>query len=141
MNNTTGVRGFRLVVTPGRGETFGVTLEESCGGSITAPVIAATPEQTGRVVDALFAAIRKAGHLPGALAFKPKTPIRLGEAEGVRLALTLLATRPIAKHERVRAIVVGINAMSAEETYYWYSKCMGLDGTRARKALRTLLAD
>ncbi|SCQ62930.1 Hypothetical protein PFR_JS9-2_1587 [Propionibacterium freudenreichii] len=31
--------------------------------------------------------------------------------------------------------------MSVEETYYWYSKCMGLDGNRARKALRTLLAD
>ena len=24
--------------------------------------------------------------------------------------------------------------MSVEETYYWYSKCMGLDGNRARKA-------
>ena len=36
-----GVRGFRLVVTPGRGETFGVTLEETYGengGTITAPV-------------------------------------------------------------------------------------------------------
>lgn len=139
-----GVRGFRLVVTPGRGETFGVTLEESYGdngNSITAPVIATTPAQTGRVVDALFVAIRKAGHQPSVLAFKRKAPIRLGEAEGVRLALTLLATQPIAKHERVRALVAGINAMSVEETYYWYSKCMGLDGTRARKALRTLLAD
>ena len=53
----------------------------------------------------------------------------------------MLATQPIAKHERVRALVAGINAMSVEETYYWYSKCMGLDGNRARKALRTLLAD
>ena len=58
-----------------------------------------------------------------------------------RLALVLLASQPIAKHERVRALVAGINAMSVEETYYWYSKCMGLDGNRARKALRTLLAD
>ena len=34
-----GVRGFRLVITPGRGETFGVTLQESYGengGAITA---------------------------------------------------------------------------------------------------------
>ena len=53
----------------------------------------------------------------------------------------LFTTQPIAKHERVRALVAGINAMSVEETYYWYSKCMGLDGNRARKALRTLLAD
>ncbi|WP_282837859.1 DUF7680 family protein [Microbacterium flavum] len=139
-----GVRGFRLVVMPGRGEAFGVTLEESYGengSSITAPVITATPVQAGRVVDALFVAVRKAGHQPSVLAFKRKAPIRLGEAEGVRLALVLLATQPIAKHERVRALVAGINAMSVEETYYWYSKCMGLDGNRARKALRTLLAD
>ena len=139
-----GVRGFRLVVTPGRGEAFGVTLEESCGengGAITAPVSTATPAQAGRVVDALFVAVRKAGYQPSVLAFKRKAPIRLGEAEGVRLALVLLATQPIAKHERVRALVAGINAMSVEETYYWYSKCMGLDGNRARKALRTLLAD
>lgn len=139
-----GVRGFRLVVTPGRGEAFGVTLEESYGengSSITAPVSAATPVQAGRVVDALFVAVRKAGHQPSVLAFKRKSPIRLGEAEGVRLALVLLATQPIAKHERVRELVAGINAMSVEETYYWYSKCMGLGGNRARKALRTLLAD
>lgn len=135
-----GVRGFRLVITPGRGETFGVTLEESYGEN-TAPVSTVTPVQAGRVVDALFVAIRKAGHQPSVLAFRRKAPIRLGEAEGVRLALVLLATQPIAKHERVRALVAGINAMSVEETYYWYSKCMGLDGNRARKALRTLLAD
>lgn len=139
-----GVRGFRLVVTPGRGETYGVTLEETYGengGTIAAPVSVATPVQVGRVVDALFVAIRKAGQRPSVLAFNRKAPIRLGEAEGVRLALVLLATQPIAKHERVRALVAGINAMSVEETYYWYSKCMGLDGNRARKALRTLLAD
>lgn len=139
-----GVRGFRLIVTPGRGETFGVMLEETYGengGTITAPVSTATAGQAGRVVDALFAAVRKAGHQPSILAFERKAPIRLGEAEGVRLALVILATQPIVKHERVRALVAGINAMSTEETYYWYSKCMRLDGNRARKALRTLLAD
>ena len=31
--------------------------------------------------------------------------------------------------------------MSTEETYYWYSKCIGVDAARARRALRTLLAD
>ena len=120
-------------------ETFFHTRES--GGTITAPVSTATPVQTGHVVDALFVAIRQAGHQPSVLAFKRKAPIRLGEAEGVRLALVLLATQPITKHERVRALVTGINAMSIEETYYWYSKCTGLDGNCARKALRTLLAD
>ncbi|KDA05278.1 hypothetical protein DC31_17195 [Microbacterium sp. CH12i] len=139
-----GVRGFRLIVTAGRGETFGVTLEETygeSGGAIAAPVTTTTPVQTGRVVDAVFVAIRNAGHQPSVLAFKRKAPVHLGEAEGVRLALVMIATQPIAKHERVRALVAGINAMSVEETYYWYAKCMGLDGNRARKALRILLSD
>jgi hypothetical protein len=139
-----GVRGFRLLVAPGRGESYGVSLEETYGETgtvITAPVTAATPVQTGRVFDALFAAVRRAGHQPSVLTFTRKAPIRLGEAEGVRLALVLLATQPINKHERVRALVAGINAMSTEETYYWYSKCIGVDANRARKALRILLAD
>lgn len=139
-----GVRGFRLVVTPGRGESYGVWLEETYGETgtiITAPVSTVTPLQTGRVVDAVFAAVRRAGHQPSVLAFTRKTPIRLGEAEGVRLALIFLTTQPVIKHERVRALVAGINAMSTEETYYWYSKCIGVDANRARKALRTLLAD
>ncbi|WP_146083600.1 hypothetical protein [Rathayibacter sp. AY1C7] len=121
-----------------------MTLEEiygENGSTMATPISTATPVQSGRIVDALFVAIRKAGHQPSVLAFKRKAPIRLGEAEGVRLALVLLTTQPIAKHERVRALVAGINAMSTEETYYWYSKCVGLDGNRARKALRTLLAE
>ncbi len=140
----TGVRGFRLIVQPGRGETYGLTIEETYGevGSVLATaVVALTPQQTGRVVDALFAAIRRSGHQPSVLTFTRKVPIRLAEPDGVRLALILLATQPIAKHERVRALVAGINTMSTEETYYWYSKCIGVDANRARKALRALLSD
>jgi hypothetical protein len=139
-----GVRGFRLVVEPGRGESYGVSLEETYGETgtvIAAPVTTATSVQTGRVVDVLFSAVRRAGHQPSVLAFTRKTPIRLGEAEGVRLALVLFVTQPVSKHERVRALVAGINAMSTEETYYWYSKCIGVNAGRARKALRILLAD
>ncbi len=139
----TGVRGFRLIVQPGRGETYGLTIEETYGevGSVLATaVVTLTPQQTGRVIDALFAAIRGSGH-QSVLTFTRKAPIRLAESYGVRLSLILMATQPIAKHERVRALVAGINAMSTEETYYWYSKCIGIDANRARKALRTLLSD
>lgn len=139
-----GVRGFRIRVQPGRGDALGLMIEETYGdtGSVLATtVLTSTPQQTARVFDAVFAAVKRAGHQPGVLAFTRKAPIRLGEAEGVRLALTLLATQPIAKHQRIRALVAGVNAMSTEETYYWYSKCIGVDGVRARKALRILLSD
>lgn len=137
-------RAFRITLTPGRGETYGIVLEETYGENghtLASPVTTAKPAQTGRVVDAVFAAVRGSGHAPSVLAFSRTKPIRLDEPDGVRLALILLATLPITKHERVRALVAGINSMSIEETYYWYSKCRGVDGPRARRALRVLLAD
>ncbi|MFE3223618.1 hypothetical protein [Nocardia sp. NPDC059228] len=139
-----GVRGFCLIVKPGPGETYGLTIEETYGevaSVLAAAVVTLAPQQTARVVDALFAAVKRSGHQSSVLAFTRKAPIRLTEPDGVRLALILLATQPIAKYERVRALVAGINAMSTEETYYWYSKCIGVDANRARKALRTLLSD
>lgn len=137
-------RAFRITVKPARSDTFGLVLEETYGDNgytLATQVTTATPAQTGRISDAVFAAVRGSGHAPSVVAFKRKAPIRLEEPDGVRLALILLTTQPVAKHVRVRALVAGVNAMSTEETYYWYSKCIGTDAARARKALRILLAD
>lgn len=137
-------RAFRITVIPSKSDTYGLILEETYGENghtLAAQVTTATPTQSGRIADAIFAAVRGSGHAPSVLAFSRKTPIRLDEAEGVRLALILLATQPVAKHARVRALVAGVNALSTEETYYWYSKCIGTDASRARRALRILLAD
>lgn len=137
-------RAFRITVVPGKNDSYGLVLEETygdTGNALAAPVVATTPAQTGRITDAVFAAARGSGHSPSVLAFNRKAPIWIGEADGVRLALILLATQPISKHARVRAIVAGLNAMSVEETYYWYSKCIGTEASRARRALRTLLAN
>jgi hypothetical protein len=81
------------------------------------------------------------GHQPGVLATDRDTPVTLDEVAGVRLALTLLATQPISRHDRIRALVAGVNAMSVEESYYWYAKCVRPEAARARRALRLLLAD
>lgn len=137
-------RAFRITVRPVKSDTFGLLLEESYGVNgqpLALPITLATPAQTGRVADAVFAAIRGSGHTPSVLAFNRKAPIRLDEPEGVRLALILFTTQPVVKHARVRALVAGVNAMSTEETYYWYSKCIGAEASRARRALRTLLAE
>jgi hypothetical protein len=137
-------RAFRLTVHPDKGDTYGVSLEETYGDNgqaLATSVIATSANQTRRVIDAVVAAVRASGHEPSLLAFTRKTPIRLDEAAGVRLALTMLTIQPVSKHERVRALVAGINAMSVEETYYWYAKCLGLNPQRASRALRVLLAD
>lgn len=137
-------RAFRIMINPGPADSYGLTLDETYGDNgrtLTNTVVCTTPAQTGRVLDALLAAVRASGHPASALAFGRDKPVLLDEAPGVRLTLTLLATQPVTKHQRLRAIVAGVNAMSIEETYYWYSKCLGPDAPRARKALRTLLAD
>lgn len=144
LKSVNGARAFQITVNPGKNDTFGLLLEDSFGVNghqLRALITTATPTQTGRVADAVFAAIRGSGHTPSVLAFNRQTPIPLDEPEGVRLALILLTTQPIMKHARVRALVAGVNAMSTEETYYWYSKCIGFEASRARRALRILLAD
>jgi len=56
---------------------------------------------------------------------------------GLRLALILTAVKPLSRHDRIEAIGQGIQAMSAEEAYYWFSKCSaGSDSVRAQKASR-----
>lgn len=138
-----GARAFRLVLHPER-EIYGVSLDETYGPTrqgLTSPVVRTSGRQTGRVIDAVLAAVRVSGHPASVLAFDRAEPIIVNEAAGVRLALILLTTQPVTRHDRVRAIVAGIHAMSIEETYYWYAKCIGLDAPKARKALRVLLAD
>lgn len=136
-------RTFRLTVQPAKADTFGVNLSEAEGTTDgpSTPVVTATAAQTGRVLDAVLTAVKGSGHQAGRLAVKRDQPIPLDEAEGVRLAVILLATQPINVNERIRRIVAGVNFMSIEETYYWYAKCVGPNQAQARKAIRILLAD
>ena len=137
------IRTFRLTVNPGDKENYGIDLIETYGTGLgpTTVVITATPAQVSRVTDAVISALKASGHTPGRIATQRDEPIPLDEIAGVRLALTLFATQPITKHDRLRALVAGVNSMSVEETFYWYAKCVGADASRARRALRILIAD
>src|SRR5699024_4991592 len=87
-----GVRGFRLVVKPGRGEAFGVTLEESYreySDAITAQNNAESPAIAGRIMDVMIDDISKAVHQQNVLAINRKSPIRLADKEANILALEL----------------------------------------------------
>ena len=71
-----------------------------------------------------------------------REPFHLDELTGVRLGLVFLAVKRISKANRVEAISQGIRLMTAEELYYWYSKCTGgPTAERAQKALRVLLSE
>lgn len=137
-------RTFQLVAGPPTAKgTYGVRMFEAYGPNarLATLVVNASPAQTGRVADVIIATARRAGHRSADIAAKNGSTITLDEATGVRLCLTLLATQPITRGERIRAIVAGIDDMSVEETYYWYAKCVGPRAASARKAIRILLAD
>jgi hypothetical protein len=96
------------------------------------------------VADHLLAALRANDYKATDLARAAGVgePFYLDELSGLRLALILTAVKPLARHDRIEAIGQGVQAMSAEEAYYWFSKCSaGADAVRAQKALRILLAD
>jgi hypothetical protein len=94
------------------------------------------------VADHLLQALRAAGYRATDLARAGRErPFYLDEPTGVRLALVLMAVKPLARPDRMEAIAEGIRAMGDEEAYYWFSKCSaGPDPQRAQRALRVLLA-
>ncbi|RLC88125.1 MAG: hypothetical protein DRI79_07885, partial [Chloroflexi bacterium] len=95
------------------------------------------------VADHLLSALRASGHKATDLARAAgrDRPFYLDEPTGVRLALILLAVKPLARHDRIEAIGRGVQAMGDEEAYYWFSKCSaGPEARRAQKALRVLLS-
>jgi len=95
------------------------------------------------VADHLLNALRTNGYKATDLARAAGSdePFYLDELTGLRLALILLAVKPLARHDRIEAIGQGVQAMGNEEAYYWFSKCSaGSDALRAQKALRILLA-
>ncbi len=137
-------RTFKVAALPPTAKgTYGLRIYETYGpdAQLSHLVVGSSPAQTARVIDVLLTATRRAGNTPSDLAGKDGGTVTLDEATGVRLSLTLLATQPIIRSERIRSLVAGIEAMSVEETYYWYAKCVGPNAAAARKAIRILLAD
>jgi hypothetical protein len=93
------------------------------------------------VSDHVLDSLREAGYKATDLSPSRRAPFHLPEAVGVRLGLVFLAVKPLSKLDRIEAISHGIRQMTAEELYYWYSKCTAADtAERAQKALRILLA-
>ena len=135
------IRGFRLLVTPTDG-TYGLALEETNGRPEHTVLVARVEAKHVRaVLPAVMVAVKSSGHLRTALGAQRKEPVVLNEEAGVRLALVLIATDRVSKPRRIDNMLGGVNNMAVEEAYYWYSKCMGADAGRVRKALRMFLAE
>jgi hypothetical protein len=93
------------------------------------------------VFDRIADAVRECGGRPSDLRRDRRAPFPLNEETAVRLGLLFLAIKPLRKTARIEAIRNATAAMSPEEAYYWYAKCVhGATGRRAQRALRILLA-
>jgi hypothetical protein len=136
-------RGFRLLVRPEGPDAYGLRLEETNGRPAIPPVLVGELDwkATQRILPSVMAAVRASRLARSVLGPQRHKPIALDESAGVRLALVLVATGPVSKHGRVDAMAAAVADMSTEEAYYWYAKCMGPQASRARRALRLLLAE
>ena len=135
------IRGFQLLVAPGE-SAYGLALEETNGRPEHTVLVAKADEQHVRaVLPAVMDAVKASGHQRTTLGPQRKAPIVLSEEAGVRLALVLIATDRVSKPRRIDSMLGGVNNMAVEEAYYWYSKCMGADAGRVRKALRMFLSE
>lgn len=133
-------RTFMLTVHPDDSGGYSLDLSESTNnnnrsiGTLKGPILE-------RMRPSVLSAVTKSSHQRTALTPRRRAPITLTEDAGIRLALTLLAVKPLAKPVRVEAIRQGIDIMTSEEALYWYANCTGINSKRALKALRILLAD
>jgi hypothetical protein len=94
------------------------------------------------IADQVLDALRENGYKATDLRVSRQQPFYLTEESGVRLGLLFLAVHPLRRMERVEMISHGLRQMTAEELYYWYSKCTGItNGDRALRAMRLLLAE
>ena len=94
------------------------------------------------MTETLLNTLKKHGYRPTELSPPRIKPFSLNETSGVRLGLLFFTLKPLRKVSRMEEIVAGIDRMSDEEAYYWYSKCTnGRNALRSRKALRILLSE
>ena len=135
------IRGFQLLVAPGEGD-YGLALEETNGRlEHTVLVARADAKHVRAILPAVMEAVKASGHQRTTFGSQRKAPVVLSEEAGVRLALVLLATDRVSKPRRIDNMLGSVNNMAVEEAYYWYSKCMGAEASRVRKALRMFLAE
>ncbi|MCB0857326.1 MAG: hypothetical protein KDB57_04295 [Solirubrobacterales bacterium] len=132
---------FELEATESGGsERIGIRLTEAGSSSGHRLQIRLGSSPTERISNSLTNALRESKIKPGQLSPRRKAPLALVEEAGVRLALVMVATKPVSLRRRVTEIEEGIAAMSTEETYYWYSKCTGAERNRSQRALRLLVS-
>lgn len=139
---------FELHVAPLAGRQYGLALIQILGASAARNedpeqrlVVRIWGSAMQAVFDRIVEAVKATGGRASDIRAERKAPFPLDEERAVRLGLLFLAIKPLRKLARMEAIRDATATMSAEEAYYWYSKCSSpVTGRRATKAFRILLA-
>jgi len=134
-------RRFELQLQPTLArDDWGFRLSETFGDAREA-VVKVDATRAAQFRRAVLEAVEASGYAPAAVSPRRCRPFNLQQGPGVRLALTVCASLPVARPLRRRAIVDGVGALSPEEALYWYARASGPERGRALRALRLLLAD
>ena len=134
-------RRFELLLQPSEaGDDWGFSLSETFAGAAEA-VAHVSARRATSYRRAVLDAVQASGYPTAAVSPRRRHPFSLAQAPGVRLALTVNASLPVARPLRRSAIADGVLRMSPEEALYWYARTCGEGKQRALRALRLLLAD
>ena len=134
-------RRFELRLQPtSAGDGWGFCLDETTG-STAYPVARVGPSRAVGYRRSVVEAVAASGYADTAVSPRRRRPFNLAQNPGVRLALTVAASKPVARPLRRRMIAEAVGAMSPEEALYWYAQSTGPTGGRALRALRLLLAE
>lgn len=136
-------RSFELkVVSRGNGD-YGLALYELQTGRQDAELVERIwGDPLHMISDRILRAVRNGGVRPSSVGPRRKEPIPLREEDAVRTGVLFLALKPMRKLSRIEAIAERVSAMEPEELWYWYAKVTSpVNGRRARRALRLLLAE
>ena len=135
---------FSLEVLPRDEHGYGVALHQvrrNGPGPEPVRVVRAWGMPLRAVTDAVLQALKDSGYRQDDLRPSRRAPFHLREQVGVRLALLLLAVKPLRRHVRIEQVAEGVRRMPDEEAYYWYSKCADRrNGRKAQHALRVMFS-
>ena len=133
---------FELRLFPHGDTGFGVKLTQDRNGSVERKVVRCWGTNLLAVNDHLVDALKVSGYRPTDLRRTRRKPFTLPEAVGVRLALLLLAVKPLRKMRRIEDVSMAVRELADDEAFYWYAKTIdSRHGRRAQRAFRDLMSD
>ncbi len=89
----------------------------------------------------IYECLKANGYDPKTLSQARQSHYVLNEESGVNLALLFQTLQPLSKPERIANIAAGVQAMSNEESHYWFAKVSNGKRSQALRAIRVLLGD